>query len=228
MNRKLIVVAAVIAAFAGGVFLYNWYVERQLDKADNEGYASVQTFFSLIGNGLPDKSQYPAISAEIAKMAEISTRCREDVRQLLLLRRMDGAFIVGDFEGAEKLMDEYTERSEVWRNGAKAKIRAHAAIVKGDNRKAVVELESFVKMVIDEPGMDVELDPSTNEEWSREMIVAKNYFRLALLASAYDKKAAEGYAAKAREYVEKARKFADGDKAMLATIDRIVAEADKP
>jgi len=228
MKKKLIAGVLIVAAIVGGVFLYNWYVERQLDKADNEGYESVQVFFKLIGNGFPDKAQFPAISAEVAKMAEISTRCREDVRELLLLRRMDGAFIVGDFASAEKLMDEYTERSEAWRKGAKAKIRAHAAMVKGDNRKAVEELETFVKMVIDEPGMDVELDPSTNEEWTREMIVAKNYFRLAVLASSFDKKAAADYTVKAKEFVEKARKQADGDKPMLATIDKIVAEAAKP
>ena len=226
--KKLIIVIALVIAGVGGALFYNWCCERALDRADNEGYAAVQSFFKLIGTGNPDASQYPAITAEIGRMAEISTRCREDVRQLLLLRRMDGAFLLGDFAGAEKLMDEYTERSEAWRNGAKAKIRAHAAIVKGDHKQAVAELEAFVKMVLEEPEMESELDPSTDEEWTREMIVAKNYYRLALLASAYDAKAAADYTAKAKEFIEKAKQVAQGDKAMLATIEKIVKESDKP
>ena len=145
----------------------------------------------------------------------------DDMREQLFARRLDGAFIVGDYAKAELLMDELPGKSANWKSGAKAKIRAHAAQDKGDKATALKEYGVFLEAMRADASDVSEIDPYTGVEWTKEMIVARNLKRMAGLAADIGKAdEAAKLLAEAKEVFKAALEKAKDDPEMKAAIEK--------
>ena len=238
MSKKLAVaaVAAVVVGVAAAVLTYpvcngprgrrvsvlrlgwnKWVVE----PADAKAKMQLREFFKLVGDGYPEDSKKPAISALIAEMAKTARWCGPAMAEDLFVRRLDGAFLVGDYDLCQRMMDEFTDKTESWRKGAKAKLRAHAALDAGDKETAIKEFNEFVEtLLVTDEEVD-EVDPYTGTEWTREMIAARNYKRIAELCDDVGRaEDAAAYRAKAVEMFKAAYEIAIENPDMKATIEK--------
>ena len=219
--KKIIlpVVAAVIVAV--GVYAVKSHLTKVRDAADREGRLELTQFYKLAGNGYPDAKARTNLVALIEKMELTSKKCRDDMREQLFARRLDGAFIVGDYAKAELLMDELPGKSANWKAGAKAKIRAHAAQDKGDKATALKEYGVFLEAMRADASDVSEIDPYTGVEWTKEMIVARNLKRMAGLAADIGKAdEAAKLLAEAKEVFKAALEKAKDDPEMKAAIEK--------
>ena len=212
----LAVAAAVAAAAVYGVVRYRAYVR---DCADRDGARQLKEFYRLAGNGYPDKAAQAKMRDVMAEMEKTMQKCSSGTYEALFGRCLDGAFIIGDYAKAESLMDDLPGRSENWRNGAKAKIRAHAALEKGDKAAAISEFQAFLESVKAEPGEMNEIDPYTGTEWTKDMIVAHNLKRMGDLSADIGKTGdAARYRAEAKALFDQALKAAGDDQEMKDAI----------
>ena len=194
-----------------------WVVE----PADEKAKVQLRDFFKLVGDGYPEDSKKPAIAELVREMTKTSKWCSPAMEEDLFARRLDGAFLVGDYAECERMMDQFTDKSESWRKGAKAKIRAHAALDAGDKATAIKEFQEFVDIILVTDEDVDEIDPYTGTEWTREMIVARNYKRLAQLSEEIGRAdGAAAYRAKAAEMFKTAYEMALENPDMKATIEK--------
>lgn len=223
--KPTIIFLVAVAAVYGAVAFHRKTVAAEVAKAsetaacvattnfaDRVAMRLLREFFSVAGSGIPGEKERAALAPMLKLMEWASPFCSEAADEQMYARRLDGAFIVGDYDKAQSLMDGLKGYSDNWKAGAKAKIRAHAALEKGDKAAAVKEFGAFVQTVVaDESDME-EVDPYTGVRWTKNGILARNYKRMAeLSAETGDAAAAADYRAKAVEKFKEALKEADDD-----------------
>ena len=116
-------------------------------------------------------------------------------------RRLDGFFLVSDYDGAIAMLDEGLDgRTPEWCKSTAAKLRAHKAMESGDRKEAVKQLIVFIDYMLSEEMKDFEdSDPANGVVYSREWVAAKNYMRGATLSGD------EGDAKAKADFTEKAK-----------------------
>jgi len=207
----------IVVAFAGAVAIFavcaglNRYRDYKRACADRRATDCIRQYASIVGDG---KAAVPAEKLEpvLAEMAALSGECSEDFAELLFNRRLDGAFLIGDYSLAEKMMDDLKGKSKSWKEGAKAKVRAHAALARGDKAAAIGEFEKFCQALLQEDPDFSECDPSSGLEWSREALLARNLKRMGELAAEIgDKDRSEKFLFESRQYAKVALQKAEDD-----------------
>lgn len=211
-KSKTIVVAfaGVVAIFAVCVGL-NRYRDYQRACADRRATDCVRQYACIVGDG---KTTVPAekLAPVLAEMAALSGECSEDFDELLFNRRLDGAFLIGDYALAEKMMDDLKGKSKSWKEGAKAKIRAHAALARGDKAAAIGEFEVFCQALLQEEPDSSECDPCSGLEWPREALLAHNLKRMSELAAEIgDQDRSAKFISEARTYAKVALRKTEND-----------------
>jgi len=210
-TKTIVVVFAGAVAIAVACVGLNCYRNYKRACADRRATECLRQYARIVGDGM---KAVPAekLAPVLAEMSALSGECSEDFVELLFARRLDGAFLVGDYALAEKMMDDMKGRSRNWKEGAKAKIRAHAALVHGDKAAAIGEFEKFCQALLrEDPGFS-ECDPSSGLEWSREALLARNLKRMSELAEEIgDKDRSEKFLSEARKYAKVALQKAEGD-----------------
>jgi len=207
----------IVVAFAGAVVIaaacvgMNRYRNYKRACADRRATECLRQYARIVGDGtkaVPAEKLAPVL----AEMAALSGECSEEFAESLFTRRLDGAFLVGDYALAEKMMDDIPEKSQSWKEGAKAKVRAHAALARGDKAAAIGEFEVFCQALLRERPDAFECDPSSGLEWSREALLARNLKRIGELAAEIgDKNRSEKFLSEARKYAKVALQKAEGD-----------------
>jgi hypothetical protein len=219
--KKIILPVVALTVVVALVFGVKTYVKKVRAAADKEARVQLREFYKLAGNGYPDAAAQTNLVRLIGQMEVLSKKCGPDMREALFARRLDGAFIVGDYLKAESLMDELPGKSENWKKGAKAKIRAHAAQDKGDKATALKEYGNFLASIRAEAATENEIDPYTGVEWTKEMIIARNLKRMASLAADIgEKDKAAALLAEAKVAFKAALEKAKDDAEMKAAIEK--------
>ena len=129
--------------------------------------------------------------------------CTKDGAISLTERRLDGFFLVGDYDSAISLLEsgKITSRTPAWCKGTAAKLRAHKAMDAKNNKEAISQLQVFIDFMLSDEQKDFEdCDPTTGIFYSREWVVARNYMRCFNMATEMKD------AAKAAEFKELAKK----------------------
>jgi len=209
--KIVVVVVLGLIALALAYVGFRCYRDYRRDRADKCAVECVRDYSRIVGDG---RSPVPAktLGPVLVKMTEISDKCSKPVAELLFSCRLDGAFLVGDYALAEKMMDAVPEKSASWKEGAKAKVRAHAALARGDKAAAIGEFEAFCQALLRESPDIVEYDPCTGMEWSREGLLARNLKRMSgLAADIGDKDRAARFLEESRRYAAIAFKKVEGD-----------------
>lgn len=220
MNKTKAIAVAVVGALALAAVFFGLgrYRDYRRDCADRCADDCLRAYAKIVGDG---RSRVPAetLVPVLKKMEELSGTCSDAVAEMLFARRLDGAFLAGDYAQAERMMDDLPEKSANWKAGAKAKIRAHAALERGDKAVAIGEFETFCKTLMQEPPDAVECDPYSGVEWSKEGLLARNLKRMAgLSAEIGDKARAEKFLSEARGYAEVALEKAKDDQESAAAL----------
>jgi len=202
MKMKKVIVLSVVLVLAGlSWFGYKSYVRHVREAADKRAGVCLREYYSLVGDGYPSEENCKKLAPLLVEMAELSKKTSAGVSESLFSRRLDGSFLINDFATAERLMDELPDKSENWKTGAKAKIRAHAALTKGDKATALKEFEAFCESQLKEDPDAREFDPYTGVEWPKEGVLGRNMKRMSGLA------ADTGDKAKSAKYLEEAKRY---------------------
>ena len=116
-------------------------------------------------------------------------------------RRLDGFFLVDDFDGAIRELDQgLPGRTPEWCTSTVAKLRAHKAMATGQRQEAIKQLNIFIDYMLSDVMKDFEdSDPANGVVYSREWVAAKNYMRCATLSGD------DGDAKAKADYTEKAK-----------------------
>jgi hypothetical protein len=123
-----------------------------------------------------------AFSAKLIDDGKLSKSAVNSLRE----RRLDGFFLVGDYDGAISMLDKggIEGRTGEWCKSTAAKLRAHKAMENGQNKEAVEHLKVFIDYMLSDEMKDFEdSDPANGVVYSREWVAAKNYMRCATLSS---------------------------------------------
>ena len=184
---KKVVALAVIAVLA--LCGYLWYGACVRNRADAAASDCLRRYYKAAGDGSPSAEGRAALKGILAEMEAVSPKCSATMANALFERRLDGAFLIGDYARAEAMMDELKGYTENWKTGAKAKIRAHAALQKNDKATALKEFGIFVETLVKNDKMKDELDPLSGIAWTRNGLLARNKKRMAELAADIGQKA---------------------------------------
>lgn len=179
----IIVVVVLVVVAAGGIFGYRRYTDYLRDRADRQAAECLRAYFRVARDGSPDAAACEELKKILVEMETVSQKCGLEIGKLLFDRRLDGAFLVGDYAKAEALIDELEGYTENWKAGAKAKIRAHAAEKAGDKATALKEFGVFVETLVKDEKMKDENDPCTGVAWTRNGLLARNKKRMSELAA---------------------------------------------
>jgi hypothetical protein len=138
------------------------------------------------------------VASELLKSGALSATARDSLRE----RRLDGYFLVGDYDSAIAEMENgLPGHTAAWSASTAAKLRAHKAMAAKNNKDAIIHLLAFIKFMLSDEQKDFEdCDPTTGIFYSREWVVARNYMRCANMAAEMKDDA------KAAEYKELAKK----------------------
>ena len=142
----------------------------------------------------------------------------DNARDTLRERRLDGFFLIGDYEGAvTELKKGLPGRTPEWCESTIAKLRAHKAMEAGQRKEAIKHLTVFINYMLSDAMKDFEdSDPANGVVYSREWVAAKNYMRCATLAGDDgDMKAKADFTEKARPLYKVALEKAKGDDVSL-------------
>ena len=150
--------------------------------------------------------------------------CTKDGAISLTERRLDGFFLVGDYDSAISLLEsgKITSRTPAWCKGTAAKLRAHKAMDAKNNKEAISQLQVFIDFMLSDEQKDFEdCDPTTGIIYSREWVVGKNYLRCRDLARDLKDATLEAeYFKKAKELYATALKKAKDDPKALAELKK--------
>ena len=138
-----------------------------------------------------------ALSAKMLEGGTLSKSAANSLRE----RRLDGFFLVGDYDGAIAMLDQGLEgRAPEWCKSTAAKLRAHKAMEAGERKEAVKQLQVFIDYMLSDAMKDFEdSDPANGVVYSREWVAAKNYMRCATLSGE------DGDAKAKADFTEKAK-----------------------
>jgi len=210
-TKTIGVVLAGVVAIAVACVGLKCYHNYKRACADRRAAECLHKYARIVGDGtkaVPAEKLAPVL----AEMSVLSGECSEDFVEALFSRRLDGAFLIGDYALAEKMMDDVKGKSQSWKDGAKAKVRAHAALARGDKAAAIGEFETFCQALLLEDPDFCECDPSSGIEWSREALLARNLKRMGELAAEIgDKDRSAKFLSEARKYAKVALQKAEDD-----------------
>ena len=147
----------------------------------------------------------------------------EVARNSLCERRLDGYFLIGDYDGAVALLDKgIGGRTPEWCKSTVAKLRAHKAMEAKQNKEAIKQLQIFIDYMLSDAMKDFEdADPANGVVYSREWVAAKNYMRGATLAGEDgDAKGKADFTEKAKPLYKAALEKAKDDKDSLAELQK--------
>lgn len=182
-RTPLVVIIVLIVIAAGAIFGYRRYTDYVRDQADKQAAECLRIYFRAAGDGSPDVMACEELKKVMVEMEAVAQKCNPDMAKLLFDRRLDGAFLVGDYAKAEALIDELVGYTENWKTGAKAKIRAHAALKAGDKATALKEFGAFVETLVKDETMKEENDPCTGVAWTKDGLLGRNKKRMSELAA---------------------------------------------
>lgn len=160
-----------------------------------------------------------AFSAKMLDGGMLSKSAANSLRE----RRLDGFFLISDYDGAIKMLDQGLEgRTPEWCKSTAAKLRAHKAMDAGQKKEAVKHLQVFIDYMLSDVMKDFEdSDPANGVVYSREWVAAKNYMRCATLSGeAGDAKAKDDFTAKAKPLYKKALEKAKDDDISLKELKK--------
>jgi len=218
MKTKVVVyltLAAILALLGifGGIKIH----EAMVRRADAKARVLLVQYFKIADKQQIGAAEKANLTTILAQLEELDGRCSKELGELLHTRLIDGAFLVGDYEKAVRLITDVSDKPDTWKAGVAAKVRAHAALEKGDKREAVIQFEIFCSAIEADPEYKGDMDPQTCVEWSKEGLLARNYLRIADLYREL------GDAAKAAAFREKAKPLAR--KALEAAVDELTRKA---
>ena len=147
----------------------------------------------------------------------------EVARNSLCERRLDGYFLIGDYDGAVALLDKgIGGRTPEWCKSTVAKLRAHKAMEAKQNKEAIKQLQIFIDYMLSDAMKDFEdADPANGVVYSREWVAAKNYMRCATLAGEDgDAKGKADFTEKAKPLYKAALEKVKDDKDSLAELQK--------
>ncbi len=182
-RKPIVVIVVLVAIAAGAIFGYRKYADYVRNQADKRASECLQAYFRAAGDGSPNAVACEELKKVMTEMETVSQKCSPEMAKLLFDRRLDGAFLVGDYAKAVAMIDELTGYSENWKEGAKAKLRGHAAQMAGDKATALKEFGIFVETLVKDETMKDEIDPCTGVAWTKEGLLARNKKRMAELAA---------------------------------------------
>jgi hypothetical protein len=184
---------------------------------DSIGLIAEEAFIRLAGDVKSPKADTDRRIKELitfsAKMIEDGRLSKSAVNSLRE-RRLDGFFLVGDYDGAVAMLDKGLDgRTPEWCKSTAAKLRAHKAMESGDRKEAVKQLIVFIDYMLSDAMKDFEdSDPANGVVYSREWVAAKNYMRCATLSGeAGDAKAKADFTEKAKPLYRTALEKAKDD-----------------
>lgn len=154
---------------------------------DSIGLLAEEAMIKLTGDVKSPKADTDRRIKEMIGFAEylIKTgKLSDAAANSLCERRLDGYFLVGDYDGAiAQLEAGMPERSQGWCKSTVAKLRAHKAMEANQRKEAIKHLQVFIDyMLSDEMENFEDSDPANGVVYSREWVAAKNYMRCASLA----------------------------------------------
>ena len=106
--------------------------------------------------------------------------------EILAERRLDGFFLVNDFDNAIAFLEKggLPSRTPTWCKATAAKLRAHKAMEAKNWPEATKQMLVFIDFMRSDEQKDFEdCDPSTGILYSREWVIARNYLRCADFSS---------------------------------------------
>jgi len=144
----------------------------------------------------------------------------EVAKNSLCERRLDGYFLIGDYDGAVMLLEKgIAGRTPEWCKSTVAKLRAHKAMESGQNEEAIKQLLIFIDYMLSDVMKDFEdSDPANGVVYSREWVAAKNYMRCATLSK--DAKGKAAFTEKAKPLYKAALEKAKDDKISLEELQK--------
>ena len=144
----------------------------------------------------------------------------EVAKNSLCERRLDGYFLIGDYDGAITLLEKgIAGRTPEWCKSTVAKLRAHKAMEAGQNEEAIKHLLVFIDYMLSDVMKDFEdSDPANGVVYSREWVAAKNYMRCATLSK--DAKGKADFTEKAKPLYKTALEKAKEDKVSLEELQK--------
>jgi hypothetical protein len=186
-------------------------------KYDFIGLLAEEAFIRLAGDVKSPKADTDrrikdliAFSARMLESGTLSKSAANSLRE----RRLDGFFLVNDFDGAIAMLDKGLDgRTPEWCKSTAAKLRAHKAMESGDRKEAVKQLIVFIDYMLSDEMKDFEdSDPANGVVYSREWVAAKNCMRCATLSGeAGDAKAKADFTEKAKPLYKTALEKAKDD-----------------
>ena len=186
-------------------------------KYDFIGLLAEEAFIRLAGDVKSPKADTDrrikdliAFSAKMLESGTLSKSAANSLRE----RRLDGFFLVNDYDGAIAMLDKGLDgRTPEWCKSTAAKLRAHKAMESGDRKEAVKQLIVFIDYMLSDEMKDFEdSDPANGVVYSREWVAAKNYMRCATLSGeAGDAKAKADFTEKAKPLYKTALEKAKDD-----------------
>jgi len=153
-------------------------------------------------------------SATLISADKLTSSARDSLRE----RRLDGYFLIDDFDGAiAELNKGMPGHTPEWCTSTVAKLRAHKAMNAKQNKEAIKQLKIFIDYMLSDAMKDFEdSDPANGVIYSREWVVAKNYMRCANLSGADgDEKAKAEYIEKAKPFYKQAAEKAKDDEVSM-------------
>lgn len=191
------------------------------------GLLAEEAFLKLTGDTKSDKADTDRRIRELIDFSQhlIDTKkLSETEKNSLCERRLDGYFMMGDYDGAIGILEGegIAGRSEGWCRSTAAKLRAHKAMEAKQNREAIRELSVFIGYMLSDEMKDFEdSDPANGVIYSREWVAAKNYMRCKALAEADgDAKGASEFEAKAKPLYKAALDKAKEDSVSLEELKK--------
>ena len=196
---------------------------------DDIAWRTEEAFLHFSGNGEPNSEDVPRLKQLIgfAESFLAGNQLSEDAANALSERLLDAHFLIGDFDGAIAMLEKgLPGRDKDWATATVAKLRAHRAMdiaakpgqdaetVKKAKREALENFVVFGEYMLS-PAMEKfeDCDPTTGVIYSFEWVAVKNFMRSAVLAREIgDTAKADELTARAKKYVESARKKAKEDK----------------
>ena len=158
-------------------------------------------------------------SGELIDSGKLTDSARDSLRE----RRLDGYFLVDNFDAAiAELSNGLPGHTPEWCTSTVAKLKAHKAMNANQYKEAIKQFLIFVDYMLSDAMKDFEdSDPANGVVYSREWVAAKNYMRCAVLSGKDgDEKAKAEFTEKAKPLYKVAREKAKDDEVSLKELQR--------
>ena len=151
------------------------------------GLLTEEAFIRLAGDVKSPKADTDRRLKELIDLSGVMLvdgKLTSSARDSLRERRLDGFFLIDDFDGAIKELENgLPGHTPEWCTSTVAKLRAHKAMNAGQRKEAIKQLLIFIDYMLSDVMKDFEdSDPANGVVYSREWVAAKNYMRCATLS----------------------------------------------